>query len=654
MKRKVNVFASSGELDPTLGEPAYRTGLIAGTVAKAEEVNTFGNISDNELKIVCDEVANALEDQGITLNVNDSRQLSKMFKSKFGAGGFMLTGLDFSSYYAAPTQSGNTISFESLKVYFNNSVYYGTAQDDYTVVTISSQNVTVDGSWVNGVHYIYCDTNGTIKHQTEKIKGSEGNTKCLLGSVFVYNSNAQEGSWKFTPWLRNTSISIRESGSSTGAGGVITARNTNTLDISAIEVTSEGINFATATSNANKVRFPSASPMTYKFVYPYYNPLEDAKTELDTTHIYNITEATWDDISGQEGYIVLVPCVTPTGQTLFIAPQSTKTGSTYAQIFTSPENAKAAIANLQYNLGNLATRCIYLGYSIIVKIGATDLQDGLQFMLTSGVPQTLLDSTLKTITEADILSVNHDESLEGAGTSSSPLKVSDALKAEITKKISRNTGDIFYTTRKDTVLNGAVECDGTAYNIADFTGEQSIGTLLANGSIASVTMDEYYAQIQETGYCGSFGYDQGGATFKVPKIQGLYIQANTADKIGEYIKAGLPNITGTYKAIHNNGGEIGFATNLSQGTGAFYSENIGPGAWVEPGLSGGIARLAIDASRSSPIYGASDTVTPETICYRPMVQIFNAMSDEALINYVNFAKDVEILKATASSVYIED
>ena len=83
--------------------------------------------------------------------------------------------------------------------------------------------------------------------------------------------------------------------------------------------------------------------------------------------------------------------------------------------------------------------------------------------------------------------------------------------------------------------------------------------------------------------------------------------SHTADTT---VEAGLPNITGTYRAIHSNGGEIGFATNLSRGTGAFYPENIGAASWVSPIGTGGCARLAIDASRSNSIYGNSDTVQP--------------------------------------------
>ena len=53
-----------------------------------------------------------------------------------------------------------------------------------------------------------------------------------------------------------------------------------------------------------------------------------------------------------------------------------------------------------------------------------------------------------------------------------------------------NIGDIFYTSRIDTELNGAVEANGGIYNVADFTGEQSVPELLRKGSLPFVSLAE--------------------------------------------------------------------------------------------------------------------------------------------------------------------
>ena len=72
---------------------------------------------------------------------------------------------------------------------------------------------------------------------------------------------------------------------------------------------------------------------------------------------------------------------------------------------------------------------------------------------------------------------------------------------------SRNIGDIFYTTRTDNSLNGAVECNGSQYNFSDF--DSNLQSLLDNGSIPSVTISEFDSIVSEKGWCDSFGYGTG-------------------------------------------------------------------------------------------------------------------------------------------------
>lgn len=57
--------------------------------------------------------------------------------------------------------------------------------------------------------------------------------------------------------------------------------------------------------------------------------------------------------------------------------------------------------------------------------------------------------------------------------------------------VRRNVGDVFYTTRSDDALNGAVEADGAVYQCADFAGENAVPALLAAGKLPYVSMAEY-------------------------------------------------------------------------------------------------------------------------------------------------------------------
>lgn len=56
---------------------------------------------------------------------------------------------------------------------------------------------------------------------------------------------------------------------------------------------------------------------------------------------------------------------------------------------------------------------------------------------------------------------------------------------------SINVGDVFYTTRSDDDLNGAVTCDGKIYNCCDFTGTNSVPSLLKAGKLPYIPLSDY-------------------------------------------------------------------------------------------------------------------------------------------------------------------
>lgn len=75
-----------------------------------------------------------------------------------------------------------------------------------------------------------------------------------------------------------------------------------------------------------------------------------------------------------------------------------------------------------------------------------------------------------------------------------------------------SVGTIFTTPRTGTIA-GAVEANGGSYNIADYSGESSIGALLTAGSIAYVSKTEFQTQVANTGACGAFGWNGAGETY---------------------------------------------------------------------------------------------------------------------------------------------
>ena len=171
----------------------------------------------------------------------------------------------------------------------------------------------------------------------------------------------------------------------------------------------------------------------------------------------------------------------------------------------------------------------------------------------------------------------------------------------------RNVGDIFYTTRTDTALNGAVACDGAVYDIGDFSGEQSIGNLLANGSLPYVSLSEHASQVSSSGVCRVFGWD-GGAEFKVPTIPAILLTKTQADVIGD---------GGTFKLANAATAAPGNVT-----TGG--NSSVDGRTWMHASFSNGTAYVSTT--------GDSGMLTKfPVIQYRAMVQLATTMTDDALV-----------------------
>lgn len=184
----------------------------------------------------------------------------------------------------------------------------------------------------------------------------------------------------------------------------------------------------------------------------------------------------------------------------------------------------------------------------------------------------------------------------------------------------RNVGDIFFTTRKDTELNGAVECNGGTYNTGDFAQAQAIGALLEAGKVPYVTLSQYTTLLSTNGSVGVFGWDgTGTTTFRVPSLTDIFLETGTAAQIGDYLAPALPNITGQFSATRG-AAESGAFTSGGQ-------KDLGQ-PWDGRGL--GSSYVNFNASDSSAVYQNDATVQPNAVRYRAMVQLAISASDQAL------------------------
>lgn len=205
---------------------------------------------------------------------------------------------------------------------------------------------------------------------------------------------------------------------------------------------------------------------------------------------------------------------------------------------------------------------------------------------------------------------------------------------------ARNIGDIFFTMRKDTALNGAVMCDGSTYQTTDFSGAGSISSLLSLNKVPYVSLATYATLLATNGSVGVFGWDGVGTTdFRVPSLSDIFIETGTAAQIGDYIAPGLPNITGYIglwaDEIISPQPSGAFALNRSK------SARLYDGADQRTSTNG----FDFDASRSSSVYGNSTAVQPNTVRYRAMVQLAVSATDEAVETCTNVLADVAGLKS---------
>ena len=147
------------------------------------------------------------------------------------------------------------------------------------------------------------------------------------------------------------------------------------------------------------------------------------------------------------------------------------------------------------------------------------------------------------------------------------------------------------------------------------------GTLVCDGSEVS---REAYAELYEK--IGSLvGQGDGSTTFNLPDLRGRWmVGADVEHTAGEEVAEGLPNINGRsqYRSFTPPDQTYGIVLAYNDSN-AMYTEEHAAEQWSY-GIAGGAAngkntRMWFDASKSNPIYGASQHVTPASVAVLPCI-----------------------------------
>lgn len=103
----------------------------------------------------------------------------------------------------------------------------------------------------------------------------------------------------------------------------------------------------------------------------------------------------------------------------------------------------------------------------------------------------------------------------------------------------------------------------------------------------------------------------------MPNLNGRYLRADSTP--GQMVEAGLPNITGTFGLRPVDGGmNVTWETD-NGAVKATTKTDDNSGCLVKSSSFGSLINVNINASRSSAIYGKSDTVTPLTYTVRAYI-----------------------------------
>ena len=173
----------------------------------------------------------------------------------------------------------------------------------------------------------------------------------------------------------------------------------------------------------------------------------------------------------------------------------------------------------------------------------------------------------------------------------------------------RNIGEIVTSTLPLTdaglhLLDGALIQGSGIY--ADFV-DYIAGLYTADPTAAYFTDEtSWQTAVTTYGVCGKFVYDSVANTVRLPKITGIVEGTTDLTALGDLVQAGLPNITGsTTYGVGNPVIPNGAFSKAGQLSWKTYSQTSS--------TNDEVCYQNFDASVSSPIYGNSTTVQPQTI-----------------------------------------
>ena len=198
----------------------------------------------------------------------------------------------------------------------------------------------------------------------------------------------------------------------------------------------------------------------------------------------------------------------------------------------------------------------------------------------------------------------------GTTDSSQPSITSDAILADFSSVYRIGAVRWIYNiAEKD---EDEILATGVAYSRSTYA---ALWAYAQSKSGLVITETEWQKKYTASGgkFVPYYSSGDGSSTFRTPLL-GAYAKGNTDNsKIGTFNNAGLPNITGYVEDSQIADSSFASSSYYTDGR-SLYMEQSRYINKNSDGESAGYGKaLKFDASKSSPIYGNSDTVTPDTM-----------------------------------------
>lgn len=186
-----------------------------------------------------------------------------------------------------------------------------------------------------------------------------------------------------------------------------------------------------------------------------------------------------------------------------------------------------------------------------------------------------------------------------------------------------------------TVPADSIICNGATYSRALY--KDFFDYITTQGWVKTEAEWQEIAE-RDNGFCPFYSSGDGSTNFRTPKFAPYQQIAITSGDVGNYHKAGLPNIEGE----HNG------TPWITEGSGCF--KVLSKTANIPSGGENSRNSVSFDASLYNPIYGRSDTVQPESHEWVVCVVAYGIALNVGSVDIQNVMSAVNAVQASLENI----